>query len=76
MKVLNTFRGRLLLILAMLLIATLGFQYYLNLVTQNENNEIREKQEQTIAAAISIGISSLTRDDRIRDLIAARSDLF
>ncbi|MEJ7624966.1 MAG: ATP-binding protein [Pyrinomonadaceae bacterium] len=76
MKVLNTFRGRLLLILAMLLIATLGFQYYLNLVTQNENNEIREKQEQTIAAAISIGISSLTRDDRIRDLIAAPDQTF
>ena len=77
MTFLNTFRGKLLLILALLLIATLGFQYYLNLVVQNENNEIREKQEQTIAAGIAIGISGLTSTkDRIQDLVSASGQTF
>ncbi|MGE3466494.1 MAG: ATP-binding protein [Pyrinomonadaceae bacterium] len=72
----NTFRGRLLLILALLLVATLGVQFYLNLVTQNENNEIREKQEQTIVAGIAVGISGLTSNDRIQDLVQARGQTF
>ena len=77
MKFSNTFRGRLLLILAILLITTLGFQYYLNLLTQNENNEIREKQEQTLVAGIAIGISGLTKTgDRIRDLVTAPDQTF
>lgn len=77
MTFLHTFRGRLLLILALLLIATLGFQYYLNLVVQRENNEIREKQEQTIAAGIAIGISGLTSTDfRIQDLVSASGQTF
>ncbi len=77
MKFFNTFRGRLLLILAILLVTTLGFQYYLNLLTQNENNEIREKQEQTLVAGIAIGISGLTKTgDRIQDLITAPDQTF
>lgn len=76
MTFLNTFRGRLLLILAFLLVATLGFQYYLNLVVQRENNEIREKQEQTIASGIAIGISGLTSNDRIADLVTAPGQTF
>ena len=51
MTFLNTFRGRLLLILAVMLVATLGVQYYLNLVTQNESDSLREEQEQVIFAA-------------------------
>src|SRR6266404_571289 len=70
MKFFNTFRGRLLLILAILLIATLGFQYYLNLLTQRENNDLREAQEQSVAAGIALGISSITTSgDRVQDLI-------
>jgi len=70
MKFFNTFRGRLLLILALLLMTTLGVQYYLNLRTQQENNDLREAQEQSIVAGIALGISSLTRqDDRVQDLI-------
>lgn len=71
MKFLHTFRGRLVLILALLLIATLGVQYYLNLLTQNENNELREAQGQTIVAAISVGFRSITSNDRIQDIIDA-----
>jgi signal transduction histidine kinase len=70
MNFINTFRGRLLLILTILLIATLGVQYYLNLLTQRDNTRLREAQEQSVAAGIAIGISSLTRqDDRVQDLI-------
>lgn len=76
MNFLNTFRGRLLLILAILLVATLSFQYYLNLLTQRENNEIREKQEQTLVAGIAIGISGLTKEDRLQDLVTAPGQTF
>lgn len=76
MKFFNTFRGRLLLILALLLVATLGVQYYRNLLTQNENNEIRETQEQTIVAGIAIGISGLTSNDRMQDLVTAPDQTF
>ena len=69
MPFLSTFRGRLVLILALLLIATLGVQYFLNLRTQQENYSLREKQERAIVAGFAVGISSVTSPDRIRDLI-------
>ncbi len=70
MNLLNTFRGRLLLIFAFLIIATLAVQYYVNLLSQAENNRQRELQEQALVAGISVGISSLTsKDYRVADLI-------
>src|SRR5688572_20696526 len=70
MKFFNTFRGRLLLILAVLLMATLGVQYYLNLLTQEENNELREAQEQALVAGITLGFTSIPmKDKRIQDLV-------
>ncbi|MBX3281935.1 MAG: HAMP domain-containing protein [Acidobacteria bacterium] len=69
MPFLSTFRGRLVVILALLLIATLGFQYFLNLKTQQENYALREKQERAIVAGLAVGISSVTSPDRIRDLV-------
>ncbi|KXK00857.1 MAG: signal transduction histidine kinase [Acidobacteria bacterium OLB17] len=69
MPFLSTFRGRLVLILALLLIATLGVQYFLNLRTQQENYALRERQERAIVAGFAVGISSVTSPDRIRDLI-------
>ena len=69
MRFFNTFRGRLLLILAMLLIATLGFQYYLNLKTQGENNELREAQARALVAGITLGFRSIPLEDlRVKDL--------
>jgi signal transduction histidine kinase len=66
----NTFRGRLLLILAFLLIATLGVQYYLNLKTQEENNERRAMQQQILTAGIALGVSGITsQDEYLQDLI-------
>ena len=70
MKFFNTFRGRLLLILTFLLMATLGVQYYLNLLTQNENKDLREAQEQTIVAGIALGFTSMTSKDlRVQDVM-------
>lgn len=69
MGFLSTFRGRLLLILALMLVATLGVQYYINLLMQQENTELRERQAQALLAGLQLGVSSLTRQDRIRDLV-------
>lgn len=65
----NTFRGRLLIILAVLLMATLGLQFYLNLTTQNENEQLRELQEQTLVAGIALGVSGITSSEYMQDLI-------
>lgn len=76
MKFLETFRARLLLILAFLLIATLGVQYYLNIQTQNENNRIIEAQEQAFLAGIALGFNSLTSEDRLRDFVRREGQPF
>jgi signal transduction histidine kinase len=67
----NTFRGRLLMILAFLLIATLGVQYYLNLKNQEENNDRRAVQQQTLTAGIALGVSGITsQKEYLQDLIS------
>jgi signal transduction histidine kinase len=65
----NTFRGRLLVILTVLLIATLGVQFYLSLRTHNENERLREAQERTIVAALVLGFNSITSSEYMQDLI-------
>ena len=70
MKFFNTFRGRLLLILLIMLMATIGVQYYLNLLTQKENDDLREAQSQALVAGITLGVTSLTSTDlRVQDLV-------
>ncbi len=70
MELFNTFRGRLLIILSFLLVATLGVQFYLNLRTQRENEERREIQEQTLVAGIALGVSGITSNrEYLEDLI-------
>lgn len=69
MNFLNTFRGRLLVILALLLIATLGVQYYVNYIVQRENEDIRERQEQTLVAAFALGVRGVTSTDRLEEII-------
>jgi signal transduction histidine kinase len=72
----NTFRGRLLIILAFLLIATLGVQFYLNLKTENENAEKRTLQEQALVAGIALGANSLTSGDRLQDFVKREGQSF
>ena len=76
MNILHTFRGRLLLILAVLLVATLGVQYYLNLLTQQENNNLREAQSQALVAGIAIGSAGITSSEYMQDLISRDDQTF
>lgn len=69
MNFLYTFRGRLLLILALLLIATLGIQYYLNLVTQRENIDLREAQTRALVAGVALGSNGITSSDYMSDIV-------
>ena len=70
MNFFKTFRGRLLLILLVLIMATLGVQYYMNFVTQQENIQLRDAQAQALVAGIAVGTTSLTSpEERVIDLI-------
>lgn len=70
MNFFSTFRGRLLLILVFLLVATLGVQYYLNLLTQQENNELRDAQAQALVAGITLGFNGITsQNEYMQDII-------
>lgn len=60
---LNTFRGRLLIVLAFLLVATLGVQYYVNYRAERENARRRELQEKTLVAGITLGVNSIVSND-------------
>ena len=76
MNFLNTFRGRLLLILAFLLVATLSVQFYLNLVTQGENSDLSEAQTRALVAGITIGSNGITSSEYIEDLIKRDDQTF
>lgn len=69
MNFFNTFRGRLLIILAFLLVATLGVQLYVNLSNRRENQRVRELQQQALVTGITLGFNSMQSADRLTDLI-------
>jgi signal transduction histidine kinase len=64
----NSFRVRLLLVLAALLIAMLGVQYYLNLLAERNNARVVAEQEQALAAGAEIGVKSISTPDRLIEL--------
>ena len=64
----NTFRGRLLVVFAALLITTLAVQYYLNVRAENENAARRERQEKSLVAGFTLGVVSIPSDDRLNVL--------
>jgi len=71
MEFFNTFRGRLSLILALLLIATLALQFYLNLSTQNTNEERHQIERQTLSDAFALGFSAFSsKEQYLSDLIS------
>ncbi len=69
MNFFNTFRGKLLIILAFLLITTLGVQFYLNLRTERKNTETRTIREKALVAGIALGANSLTSGVRLQDFV-------
>lgn len=76
MRFFKTFRGKLLIILAILLLATLSFQYYLNLKTQEENSRLREMQERALVTGIALGFNGLTSNERLQDLVKREGQTF
>ena len=76
MNFFNTFRGKLLIILAFLLVTTLGVQYYLNLRTQRENDNLRQAQEQALVAGIALGFNSIGSEDRLQTFVKREGQSF
>ena len=64
----QSFRARLLLLLALMLGLTLGVQYYFNLRQVNANARMIIEQEQAIMTGIALGLESL-KSDRYLDKI-------
>jgi signal transduction histidine kinase len=59
-RLLNSFRVRLLLLLAALLILTLGVQYYVNLRSVRSNTQFIDRQQKAILAGVALGVNSLS----------------
>jgi signal transduction histidine kinase len=76
MSFFSTFRGRLSLVLGVLLITTVGVQYYLNLRIQAENITLTEMQEQALLAGFALGVNSMTSQDRLRDFVSREGQSF
>ena len=56
----NSFRVRLLLLLAAVLVLTLGVQYYVNLRAVHTNREFIVEQQQAVMAGVALGVNSLS----------------
>ncbi|HKE60559.1 MAG TPA: ATP-binding protein [Pyrinomonadaceae bacterium] len=65
----NSFRARLLLLLALMLGITLGVQYYFNLRAVRSNAHMIVEQEQAIMTGVALGIKSLTSDKYLDEII-------
>ncbi|HEU4507061.1 MAG TPA: ATP-binding protein [Pyrinomonadaceae bacterium] len=65
----QSFRARLLLLLALMLGLTLGIQYYFNVRTVRANARMIIEQEQAIMTGIALGIESLQSDQYLDEII-------
>lgn len=59
-RLLNSFRVRLLLLLAALLVLTVGVQYYVNLRAVRRNTQFIVEQQRAIMAGMALGVNSLS----------------
>ncbi len=69
-RLLKSFRVRLLLLLAALLMLTLSVQYYVNLRAVRRNTEFIAEQQQAIMAGFALGVNSLSSDKYLYQLRA------
>ncbi len=67
----QSFRARLLLLLALMLGLTLGIQYYFNLRTVRANARMIIEQEQAIMTGIALGLESLQSDQYLDEIIGS-----
>jgi signal transduction histidine kinase len=65
----QSFRARLLLLLALMLGLTLGIQYYFNLRTVRNNTRMIIEQEQAVMTGIALGVESLQSDQYLDQII-------
>jgi signal transduction histidine kinase len=65
---LNSFRARLLLLLAVLLGLTLGVQYYVNLRSVRSNAHLIVEQEQAIMAGVALGVNSISSGEYLYEM--------
>ena len=65
----QSFRARLLLLLALMLGLTLGIQYYFNLRAVRANARMIVEQEQAIMTGITLGLESLQSDKYLEEII-------
>ena len=68
-----SFRTRLLLVMALLLVATLGVQLYLNRLEQQSHARIIAGQEQALTASVALANESITSGKYMYQLEEARS---
>src|ERR1044072_6365523 len=81
-RLLNSFRVRLLLLLAALLVLTLSAQYYVNLRSVRSNTQFIVEQQQAVMAGVALGLNSLSsglyldqmREQSSRPLLGEQSD--
>src|SRR5229473_4114005 len=66
----KSFRVRLLLLLAALLMLTLSVQYYVNLRAVRRNTQFIAEQQQAIMAGFALGVNSLSSDKYLYELLA------
>lgn len=63
--------------MALLLVATLSVQYYLNDFTQKENDELREDHSRALLAGFAIGVNGMTKEDvRLQDFVKSDGQPF
>jgi signal transduction histidine kinase len=72
----QSFRARLLLLLALMLGLTLGIQYYFNLRTVRANARMIIEQEQAIMTGIALGMESLHSDQYLDQIISGLQEPF
>jgi signal transduction histidine kinase len=70
----ESFRARLLLLLALMLGFTLGIQYYFNLRTVKNNAKMIIEQEQAIMTGIGLGLESLQSDKYLDEISGSVKD--
>ncbi|MFZ0748939.1 MAG: hypothetical protein WAM70_06225, partial [Pyrinomonadaceae bacterium] len=67
-RLLNSFRVRLLLLLALLLVVTVSVQYYVNLRAVRSNKQFMVQQQQAIMAGVALGVNSISSGEYLVDM--------
>ena len=70
----ESFRARLLLLLALMLGLTLGIQYYFNLRAVKANAKLIVEQEQAIMSGVALGLNSLQSDKYLDEMLGSLKD--